>query len=264
MEVLVGPTCSIDVSAAASPVYGRDHRSPEKDEHVLVQPCLFFDVSGGRQSNNGSGYGMGGPIKLSDDESSESSSSIGVPGDSDDESLSKGGAGEEEEVQSKLNRGGLGSLGSLEDSLPIKRGLSNYFCGKSKSFADLSKVSKMKELEKQEKPLNKRRRILIQSKLSRNSSFYSWSNPKSMPLLPLDEDEDDDDQDGEDDYQVEKAKQDPSSPSSTSSTLTEEKKEDETKVKKMRLRLRSFKTRSCFSLTNLQEHDEEEEEFGCH
>ncbi|KAJ7958646.1 Stress response NST1-like protein [Quillaja saponaria] len=250
MEVLVGPTFSIDVSSSPPPVCGRDYPSPVTDEHVLAQPCLFFGVSGGCQSGKGSGYGIGEPIKFPAEASSENSSSIGVPGDSDDVSSSRGGAEvveEEEEVQSKLNRGGLGSLGSLEDSLPIKRGLSNHFSGKSKSFADLSQVNTVKELEKQENPLNKKRRILVQSKLSRKSSFYSWSNPKSMPLLPLDEDDDGHNGDDDDDYEDEKLRGNAPLPSSSDIT------------KKMNLRLRSFKTRTCFSLTDLQEHDDDEE-----
>lgn len=47
----------------------------------------------------------------------------------------------------------------------------------------------MKDLEKPENPFNKRRRILMASKWSRKASFYYWPNPKSMPLLALNENE---------------------------------------------------------------------------
>jgi len=130
-------------------------------------------------------------------------------------------------------------------------------------------VSSLKELQKQESPFNKRRRVLIASKWSRRSSFYSWSNPQSMPLLPVDEDRDDYDDD-EEEEEEEKARKVPSASSSSSSSLAEEKKpEDQVQLRlnrvpesyaaHMRLRLGSFKSRS-FSLADLQEHDDEEED----
>lgn len=141
-----------------------------------------------------------------------------------------------------------------------RRGLSSHFDGKSKSFTDLSQVSSLKELQKQESPFNKRRRVLIASKFSTKSSFYSWSNPKSMPLLPLDEDHDDDDYE---EYQEEKTRKVPStssSSSSSSSSLSEDKKQiPESYAAEMRLRLRSFKSRS-FSLADLQEDEDEEDD----
>lgn len=139
----------------------------------------------------------------------------------------------------------------------LRRGLSNHFMGKSKSFTDLSQVNTVKELQKQENPFNKRRRVQIASKWSRKSSFYTWSNPKSMPLLPLLEDEDF--------YQHNPKKV---SPSSSSSSSSEEKKhqhqlmetqqpQPKSYVDHMRLKFGSFKSRS---LSDLKEHDEEEED----
>ncbi|KAF7830184.1 nucleolin 1-like [Senna tora] len=234
MEVLVGPTFTLDVSSSP-PAYGRDQHAPcDADDHA-VPSCLFARPDDGTPDD------------------SDNDLSFKRDGDAEEE---------EEEVQSKFNGGlGLGSLDSLEDSLPIKRGLSSHFEGKSKSFTDLSQISDVKDLKKQENPFNKRRRLVIASKLSRKS-FYSWSNPKSMPLLPVDEDEDDD-------YEQEKARKVPS-PTSSSSSLTEEKKEEdqiqmrqsrvpESYAARMRLRLGSFKSRS-FSLADLQEHDDEEED----
>ncbi|XP_047167403.1 uncharacterized protein LOC124836280 [Vigna umbellata] len=238
MEVLVGPAFTIDVPA--------DGNSSEDR--------IFLN---GSPESDRSNIRISGPPKFFTGES-ETSSSIGSPDDSDNE----------EEVQSKLKiRTGLGSLDAMEDSLPIKRGLSSHFDGKSKSFSDLSQVSTLKELQKQESPFNKRRRVLIASKWSRRSSFYSWSNPQSMPLLPVDEDCDDDDDDEEEE---EKASKVPSASSSSSSSLAEEKKpEDQVQLRlnrvpesyaaHMRLRLGSFKARS-FSLADLQEHDDEEED----
>ncbi|CAI0414378.1 unnamed protein product [Linum tenue] len=125
--------------------------------------------------------------KSLEDSSDRSSSSVGAPDDSDEED--DGESNSSNGASSSMKKG-LGSLGSI-DAL---KGLSNYFAGKSKSFASLSDaclaVSQAKDLEKPEHPFNKRRRILMANKWSRRSSFYSWHNPKSMPLLTLNEDDD--------------------------------------------------------------------------
>ncbi|CAF2031035.1 unnamed protein product [Brassica oleracea var. botrytis] len=124
----------------------------------------------------------------------ESSSSVGVTGESSESE-------EEEEEDGTVSSQGrwLDSFGSsLEDSLPIKRGLSNHYIGKSKSFGNLLEASNnAKELEKVESPLNKRRRLLIANKLRRRSlsssfSFYPKTNLNSMPLLALQESDEDD------------------------------------------------------------------------
>ncbi|CAI9784749.1 unnamed protein product [Fraxinus pennsylvanica] len=62
------------------------------------------------------------------------------------------------------------ALKSLEDSLPIKKGLSNFYNGKSKSFVNLSGEEsrlKMKELEKSDYQMNKKRRLIVEEALSR-------------------------------------------------------------------------------------------------
>jgi hypothetical protein len=133
-------------------------------------------------------------------------------------------------------------------------------------------VTNVTELKKQENPFNKRRRLLIASKLSRKS-FYSCFNPKSMPLLPLNEDEEEDDDDDDENQRVDKdVTTKGSSPSSSSSSMEEKKNPQEEVMMRqlnnrmpqsyahhMRLRLGSFKSRS-FSLADLQEHDEVEED----
>ncbi|MED6219337.1 hypothetical protein PIB30_034855 [Stylosanthes scabra] len=220
MEVLVGPTFTIDVSAPPPPRTTTDTADQERA---------------------GSGFRISGQPKFfAGDLSESSSSSIGTPDDDD--------SGEEEEIQS-----------------------------------DLSQVNTLKELQKQESPFNKRRRVLIASRW-RKSSFYTWSNnPTSMPLFPLNEDHDDDDDDvvdhygdddDDDDHHEGKARKVPSTSSSSSSSLSEEKEkkhEDQVQVQvrhtriipesyaaHMRLRLRNLKSRS-FSLADLQEHADEED-----
>ncbi|MCO5592068.1 hypothetical protein L7F22_046062 [Adiantum nelumboides] len=55
--------------------------------------------------------------------------------------------------------GPLDSLASLCAALPIKRGLSRYFSGKSQSFSLLARVSSVGELAKPENPYVKRRKM---------------------------------------------------------------------------------------------------------
>ncbi|CAL9170054.1 protein OXIDATIVE STRESS 3 LIKE 4-like [Musa acuminata AAA Group] len=120
-------------------------------------------------------------------EASSDSSSIGAAStlSSDRNGSDHGGEEEEEEeeVESKRKDGALGSLDSLEDSLPIKRGLSNFFSGKSKSFASLSDVvnASTNDIVKPENPFNKRRRVLMMSKMRR----ASCSSLVCPPLPPL-------------------------------------------------------------------------------
>ncbi|KAK6911990.1 hypothetical protein RJ641_024083 [Dillenia turbinata] len=47
-------------------------------------------------------------------------------------------------------------LSDLMDQLPIKRGLSKFYKGKSQSFTSLSKVSSIEDLAKKENPYNRR------------------------------------------------------------------------------------------------------------
>ncbi|KAK6274236.1 hypothetical protein POUND7_011319 [Theobroma cacao] len=233
MEVLVGSTFGIEVAASAT--YVRD-RPQEKisSSSSSAAACLFIkehDAGGADPTGEGTGSDLGSP-----ELSSESSSSIGAPGDSDDE--------EEEGVVSSGGSGGLASLVSIEDSLPIKRGLSNHYAGKSKSFANLSDISSVEDLRKPENPFNKRRRVLLANKWSRKSSFYSWRNPNSMPLLALNED---DEEDGED-------KETPSISSSSSSSSSNDKLSvaaQKPKLQQSKLKA-TFKSQSCFSLTDLQ------------
>ncbi|CAN6204916.1 unnamed protein product [Urochloa humidicola] len=120
------------------------------------------------------------------------SSSLGAPslsGSSIGENSSSeagGEDGEEEEVESKLKESdALGCLDALEDSLPIKKGLSSFYAGKSKSFTSLaeatSTVAAAKELAKPENPFNKRRRIL--ANWSRRASCSSLVTATYLPPL---------------------------------------------------------------------------------
>ncbi|GMI92416.1 hypothetical protein HRI_002910900 [Hibiscus trionum] len=214
MEVLAGPTLGME-AAAATATFVRERQPEEKKTG-----SSFFFLKEVEEDVGGS-----------PDISSESSSSIGLSEGSGDE--------EEDGVVSSRASGSLGSLGSLEDSLPIKRGLSNHYAGKSKSFANLLDVSTVKEMEKAENPFNKRRRILLANKWcrSRKSSFYSWQNPNSMPLLALNEDDE----------------ETPSTSSSASSSSSNDKLAvaATTKLQQSELKV-THKSQSWFSLTDLQ------------
>jgi len=264
MDVLMGPTFSIDISAPPAADYSS--QSPDSQRRVFLQHRVSAMVleRGGEQEENVTAGTMVRSGKSFDD-SSDSSSSVGAPDDSDEEE-----EGEESNSASsssssmKKSLGSLGSLDALEDSLPIKRGLSNYFTGKSKSFASLADASlavSTKDLEKPEHPFNKRRRILMANKWNRRSSFYSWTNPKSMPLLTLNEDDNDEEVkegDGE-----EEEHEDGSRGSMTSSSSSDKDEDDENEDRKRRVGQRklqqerkfnnSFKCHSCFSLTDLQQ-----------
>ncbi|KAJ0238072.1 hypothetical protein HA466_0241920 [Hirschfeldia incana] len=179
-------------------------------------------------SRVGSGIWSGRTV----DYSSESSSSIGTPGDSEEDEES------EEDNDEEL---GLASMRSLEDSLPSK-GLSSHYKGKSKSFGNLGEIGSVKEVPKQENPLNRKRRIQIYNKLARKS-FYSWQNPKSMPLLPVHEDDDDDDDEERDD-----------------GDLRDEERGGVVVARRPSFKNRALKSMSCFALSDLQEEEEDDED----
>ncbi|KAK6782687.1 hypothetical protein RDI58_020483 [Solanum bulbocastanum] len=136
-----------------------------------------------------------------DDYTNSKSSSIGVLSHGDDGDDEDG-----EEAQSKavVEEGSLNSLATLEAALPFKRGLSGFYEGKSKTFMNLGDVKSIEDVDKEESPLNKRRRLTMATTL------YKWgsSSSSSMPhLSPTD---------GENTHIVEVEQEYKSSTSSTS------------------------------------------------
>ncbi|KAF9681365.1 hypothetical protein SADUNF_Sadunf06G0218300 [Salix dunnii] len=251
MEVLVGPTFSIGGDASSN---GSSFVVPpppqEKHQVGMAQPFLFLKEEDG--DGDESPISSRGGTGIHPDYLSESSSSIGAP---DDTSEEEDDDDDEDGVVSSKQNNVLGSLNSLEDALPIKRGLSNHFSGKSKSFSNLlevNTVNTVKELEKPENPFNKRRRILMANKWSRKS-FYSWSNPKSMPLLALPEDEDDDEDDHNPRLGAAQDQENEENPSSEAHGIIARK------LHERRFAKFGIKSQSCFSLSDLQEDEEEED-----
>ncbi|XP_010421337.1 PREDICTED: uncharacterized protein LOC104706807 [Camelina sativa] len=252
MELMAKPTFSIEVSQ-----YGTDLPTSATTREKASSSSSSFETANeeesGPLSRPGSGIWSGQTADYSSD-----SSSIGTPGDSeDDDDDEDDEQSENDDVSSnELGLRGLASMSSLEDSLPSKRGLSNHYKGKSKSFGNLGEIgsSSVKEVAKQENPLNKRRRLQICNKLARRS-FYSWQNPKSMPLLPVNEDEDDDDD--EEDLAS-------GFDENNKSSSDDDEQGGVGKVKKAVARKGSFKnraymSRSCFALSDLIEEEDDDQ-----
>ncbi|KAF5726130.1 hypothetical protein HS088_TW23G00871 [Tripterygium wilfordii] len=104
-----------------------------------------------------------------------SSSSTSSIGQNSDLSGRSGSEDEENEVQSKY-KGTLDSMEALEEVLPIRRGISNFYKGKSKSFTSLAMAASdsVEDIAKAENAYTRRRRNLLSFNLlwdkSRNSS----------------------------------------------------------------------------------------------
>lgn len=296
MQVLMGPTYNMDVSVSASsssPACVRDRSSSggvsassasasaaaqdsnKCNEKAGSSSCLFL-MNGGDGDEDENDI-VGDPIRrrtCGSDELSDSSSSIGAPGDSEEED------GEDGVVSSSKEKDGGGgltrnkfSMSSLEDSLLNKRGLSNHYGGKSKSFGNLAEVvetsggAAKQVLEKEENPFNKRRRILIANRLSRKL-FYSTPahrNRKSMPLLPVLHDDDDDDDEEEtegggggggdiDKHQQQRHDDD------DEHQLQQQYQYGSSRLKLMINNSMRYKSHSCFCLADLGEEEEEEEQ----
>ncbi|VYS59251.1 unnamed protein product [Arabidopsis thaliana] len=90
--------------------------------------------------------------------SSSSSDSIGENSDDDE--------GGENEIESSY-KGPLDMMESLEEALPIKRAISKFYKGKSKSFMSLSETSSLpvKDLTKPENLYSRRRRNLLSHRI---------------------------------------------------------------------------------------------------
>ncbi|XP_043700364.1 uncharacterized protein LOC122651097 [Telopea speciosissima] len=126
------------------------------------------------------------------------SSSIGKNSDGEDSG--------EKEVQSTYNKDGtvLDTMEALEEVLPVWRGISRFYNGKSKSFNNLSDAvsSNIRDLVKPEKPYNRKRKRLLALAFRRtarmrtrdqedfsNARNSSSSSPRflddeTLPLLP--------------------------------------------------------------------------------
>ncbi|XP_050220388.1 protein OXIDATIVE STRESS 3 LIKE 1-like [Mercurialis annua] len=108
-------------------------------------------------------------------DSSTTSSSVGK--NSDVSSSSNGDDCEEEnEVQSAF-KGSFDAMDSLEEALPIRKGISKFYNGKSKSFTSLAEASSsccIKEIAKPENAYTRKRRNLL-------AFSHGWEKNRSFP-----------------------------------------------------------------------------------
>ncbi|XVF89015.1 hypothetical protein PTKIN_Ptkin19aG0097300 [Pterospermum kingtungense] len=116
--------------------------------------------------------------------STTTSSSIGRNSDDVSGRSSDGGDCEEnDEVQSSYKGGGLDMMDSLEQVLPMRRGISSFYNGKSKSFtslADASSASSIKEIAKPENAYARKRRNLLAI-----NHIWDKNRNKSRPIRPI-------------------------------------------------------------------------------
>ncbi|KAL6974611.1 hypothetical protein U1Q18_028794 [Sarracenia purpurea var. burkii] len=108
---------------------------------------------------------------------SSSSSSIGRNSDSSGGESDDDGKNGDGEVQSSY-KGPLGTLEALEEVLPMKRGISKFYCGKSRSFTSLAAAvscSSIKEIAKPENAYTRKRKNLLAY-----STF--WDKNRDTPL----------------------------------------------------------------------------------
>ncbi|KAI3714501.1 hypothetical protein L6452_21456 [Arctium lappa] len=143
-----------------------------QDRHSdFAQGMWIYNSSDDHRNNN---FPL---VKDQEDHDSSSSSSIGNNsdasggGDSDDDG---GGGGE---VQS-LFKGSLNNLCALEEALPIKRGISTFYAGKSKSYtslADAVSVPSIQDIVKPEDAYNRKRKNMLAHSvfLDKNHTFTS-------------------------------------------------------------------------------------------
>ncbi|XP_002971990.2 uncharacterized protein LOC9640634 [Selaginella moellendorffii] len=158
----------------------RDHHHPQHQLGklqmlpALPRIVLVVESIGDFQARHG---GDGGDSSSSPRCSSTSTSSIGASdlGENVDES---------NEVESPLrdssSSGPLERMETLESSLPLKRGLSQFFDGKSRSFTSLKEVASAAsatQLRKPEYPF-KRRKMVMHSQM--RSRAKSSSNLRKM------------------------------------------------------------------------------------
>ncbi|KAH7523886.1 hypothetical protein FEM48_Zijuj06G0059500 [Ziziphus jujuba var. spinosa] len=108
--------------------------------------------------------------------SSSSSSSIGKNSDLSGRSSSDGEECEENEAQSSY-KGPLEMMEALEEVLPVRRGISKFYNGKSKSFASLGDASStsINDIVKPENAYTRKRRNLL-------ASNHFWDKNRNFPL----------------------------------------------------------------------------------
>ncbi|BFG24376.1 hypothetical protein CerSpe_106490 [Prunus speciosa] len=159
---------------------------------MLRAPCLITQYDSYTKAREDSCVIMKGHDDDGDDDDDngyvyDTTSSISVSDRStsswelvDDASSSTTSSSSSSRSSSFNSQGSLYDLSDLMAQLPIKRGLSKYFQGKSQSFTSLSKVKSVEDLAKKESPYN-HRKALKESKSYGGGlgSYRSYTLPKA-------------------------------------------------------------------------------------
>ncbi|KAM7483795.1 hypothetical protein LguiB_008378 [Lonicera macranthoides] len=109
------------------------------------------------------------------DVSSASCSSLEITDDASSSSSSYSSS-----AQDSINGSSLYDLSDLMTQLPIKRGLSKYYQGKSESFTCLSRVTSVEDLVKKESPYRRRKMKGCKSYGGGLDTYKSYTMPKPI------------------------------------------------------------------------------------
>ncbi|KAK4432804.1 hypothetical protein Salat_1042600 [Sesamum alatum] len=142
---------------------GGDHRIERPGFARSNMACASAIYSAAEEAEDERRFGAVQQLVSEDRSHSLSSSSTSSIGKNSDESTGGGGE-DEEEVQSEYKGGPLDCLDALEEGLPIKKSISKFYCGKSKSFTSLSDAascSSIKDITKPENAYTRKRKTLL-------------------------------------------------------------------------------------------------------
>lgn len=127
-------------------LFSRDLK--DKDKSFVIMEGEIYDDNNGRTGSS----------------SSSSSSSIGEDSSALNSSLTSLDTEDDASSASANSSGSPFDLTDLIPQLPIKKGLSMFYQGKSQSFTNLSRVKSIEDLPKKESPYNNKRRLIKSSK----------------------------------------------------------------------------------------------------
>ncbi|TVU07757.1 hypothetical protein EJB05_41126 [Eragrostis curvula] len=203
MSVVATVAAAVGPAAAGAAAYGgpqlcgsgraRKRKDVAQDQEAADQGDDVASVA--RQS-----YGLFVLERVDEDEEEEEErSSIGAASDQEDRDEEDGDEADSGSSTAATrprrkhvnSAGALACMDALDDALPIKRGLSNFFSGKSRSFANLqdaaAAVTSARDLAKPENPFNKRRRVLRCCSIRRVASTSLTALPPFLPPAANDE-----------------------------------------------------------------------------
>ncbi|KAF1002279.1 hypothetical protein AG4045_003271 [Apium graveolens] len=133
----------------------------EKDKSFVIMEGEIYDANNSRNEST-----------------SSSSTSIGEDSSALNGSLTSLDTEDDASSASANSSGSLCDLTDLVPQLPIKKGLSKFYQGKSQSYTSLSRVKSIEDLPKKESPYNNKRKLMKSSK----SYAGGLNNYKSLTL----------------------------------------------------------------------------------